>query len=111
MARTLNQVFNRLQLVQAPDKTFIGRRTRGWGVSFRQSVCGWPPRPWKDTQRGGVGLCEQQKRKTAPEGAAVLDAYVLRWQRWCKAGLEGLLGVDAHAAATLSQTQSCAGQA
>lgn len=28
--RTLNQVFNRLKRVQAPDKTFIGRITRGF---------------------------------------------------------------------------------
>lgn len=57
-------------------------------------------------------LYEQQKRKTAPESAAVLNAYVLRWQRWCKAGLGGLLDafIGAEAATALRPTQGDTGQ-
>lgn len=57
-------------------------------------------------------LYEQQKRKTAPESAAVLNAYVLRWQRSCKAGLGGLLDafIGAEAATALRPTQGDTGQ-
>jgi hypothetical protein len=112
--RTWNQVFNRLKLVQAPDKTFIGRIARGFdflGYQFSTEGLRLAAKTLERHATRWHRLYEQQKRKTAPEGAAVLDAYVLRWQRWCMAGLEGLLGSDADAAATLSPTQGQAGHA
>jgi hypothetical protein len=57
-------------------------------------------------------LYEQQPQKTAPSGAAVLGANVLCWNRWCTAGLDGLLddlACDGTAAA-LCQGQTCPGQ-
>jgi hypothetical protein len=56
-------------------------------------------------------LCEEQKQKTAPAGAAILDAFVLRWQRWCKAGLGGLLDaiIGAYAASALRPTKGNTG--
>ena len=57
-------------------------------------------------------LYEQQKRKAAPESAAVLNAYVLRWRRQCKAGLGGLLDafIGEEAATALRPTQDATGQ-
>ena len=112
--RTLNQVFNRLKLSQAPDKTFIGRITRGFdflGCQFSTERLRVAAKTIEKHAARWHRLYEQQKRKTAPAGAAVLDAYVLRWQRWCKAGLGGLLDGDGWAAATLRPPQNRAGQA
>lgn len=112
--RTLNQVFNRLKLSQAPDKTFIGRITRGFdflGYEFSTERLRVAAKTIKKHAARWHRLYEQQKRKVAPAGAAVLDAYVLRWQRWCKAGLGGLLNGDGWAAATLRPPQNRAGQA
>lgn len=37
-----------------------------------------------------------EQRKTALEDAVRLDEYVLRWQRWCLAGLESVFRVPMH---------------
>jgi len=79
--RTLNQVFNRLKLVQAPDKTFIGRIARGFEFLGYQFSTQRLPLAAKTLERHAARwhrLYEQQKRKTAPAGAAVLYAYVMR---------------------------------
>lgn len=107
--RTLNQVFNQLHLVQAPDKTFIGRIARGFdflGYYFSRAALALAPKTLERHATRWHRLYEQQKRKPAPAGAAVLDAYVLRWQRWCKAGLGKLLdGFTGLGATTLRPTQ------
>lgn len=93
--RTLNQTFDELKLAQAPDKTFIGRIARGFdflGYHFSRATLALAPRTLEKHAARWHLLYEQQKRKTAPEGAGVLDAYALRWRRWCRAGLGGLLG-------------------
>ena len=112
--RTLNQIFNRLKLSQAPDKAFIGRITRGFdfpGCQFSTERLRVAAKTIDKHAARWHWLYEQQKRNTAPAGAAVMNAYVLRWQRWCKAGLGGLLDGDGWAAATLRPPQNRAGQA
>lgn len=92
--RTLNRTFDELQLAQAPDKTFIGRIARGFdflGYCFSTAALALAPRTLEKHAARWHRLYEQQKHKAAPEGAAVLDAYVLRWRRRRQAGLGGLL--------------------
>lgn len=112
--RTLNQIFNQLKLAQAPDKTFIGRIARGFdflGYQFSRAPLRLAAKTLTKHAARWHRLYEQQKRNTAPEGAAVLEAYVLRWQRWCKAGLGGLLDLGGGAATPLSPGQGGASQA
>jgi hypothetical protein len=113
--RTLNKTFDELKLAQAPDKTFIGRIARGFdflGYYFSRAALALAPKTLERHASRWHRLYEQQKRKTAPEGAAVLDAYVLRWQRWCRAGLDGLLGerIRAEPATALRPAQCNTGQ-
>ncbi|MES2888682.1 MAG: hypothetical protein V4739_11795 [Pseudomonadota bacterium] len=93
--RTLNKTFDELKLAQAPEKTFIGRIARGFdflGYYFSRATLALAPKTLERHATRWHRLYEQQKRKTALEGAAVLHAYSLRWQRWCRAPLNGLLG-------------------
>ncbi len=41
-------------------------------------------------------LYEQQKKKkaTSEEMTSILDCYVIRWQRWAAAGLQGIIKLD-----------------
>jgi hypothetical protein len=80
----LNRVFNRLKLVQAHDKTFIGRIARVFdflGYRFSTERLRLAVKTLERHAARWHRLDEQQKRKAAPEGTAVLDACVLRWQR------------------------------
>jgi hypothetical protein len=113
--RTLNKTFDELKLAQAPDKTFIGRIARGFdflGYFFSRAALALAPKTLERHAARWHRLYEQQKRKTAPAGAAVLDAHVLRWQRWCRAGLDGLLGesIRAQPATALRPAQGNTGQ-
>lgn len=112
--RTLNRIFDELKLAQAPDKTFIGRIARGFdfrGYQFSRAPLRLAARTLEKHAARWHRLYERQQRKAAPAGAAVLDAYVLRWQRWCKAGLGGLLDLGDGATTPLSPGQGRAGQA
>jgi len=89
--KTLNQHFAALKVTQHPDKTFIGRVSRGFdflGYHFNG---------------GGLTMAlatithhvEQLDRLYELISNSVLlrvriDQYVRRWLQWCKAGLDGL---------------------
>lgn len=88
--RTLNRTFDELKLAQARDKTFIGRIERGFdflGYHFSRAALRLAPATLERHAARRHRLYEQQKRKAAPEGAAILDAYVRRWLAWTRAGL------------------------
>ena len=73
---------------QHPDKTFIGRIERGFdflGYYFCRGPLRLAQRTLQNHATRLHRLYEQQKEAT--EGAARLDEYVTRWQRWCRAGL------------------------
>ncbi len=92
--RTLNHIFTQLKLVQAPDKTFIGRIARGFdflGYFFSRAALALAPKALERHATRRHRLYEQQKTAGAAQRAAALDAYVRRWLRWCEAGLNGLL--------------------
>lgn len=77
-----------LDLAQHPDITFIGRIERGFdflGYYFSRG----PLRLAQQTLQNHAAQCLRlyEQQRTAPEGAARLEEYVVRWQRWCRAGL------------------------
>jgi hypothetical protein len=103
VVRTLNKTLDELKLAQALHKTFIGRIARGFdflGCYVSRAALALAPKTLEKHATRWHRLYEQQKRKTARDGAALLDTYVLRWQRWCRAGSGGLLGESTGAETT-----------
>lgn len=87
----LNRIFNLLKIEKHPDKTFIGRIDKGFdflGYRFGGGTLALAQSTWNNFRAHLHRLYEQ--KRTAPEGAAALDAYVTRWVRWTTAGLNGL---------------------
>jgi len=81
----VNDVLNELRLEKHPDKTFIGKATRGfaflgyfltpWGISVAEVT-------WKNMQKRIARLYEQ--------GAIRIGQYVTRWVRWVHAGVKSV---------------------
>jgi hypothetical protein len=125
LRRTLNETFAEFKVLQHPDKTFIGRIERGFdflGYYFARQPLRLALRTLQNHATRLHRLYEQQttrfRRRPAgeagvvratPEGAARLDEYVKRWQRWCRAGLAGieLDNLGAAPAATAGQPGEC----
>lgn len=113
MAGYSQQDLARLKLAQAPDKTFIGRIAMGFDFlvyHFSRVRLSLAKKTLEKHAAHRHRRDEQQNKQarktpTAPAGAAVLDACVKRWQRWCTAGLAGLLYDFDFAAATLRPSQ------
>jgi RNA-directed DNA polymerase len=92
--RTVNQHFNQLKVEQAPDKTFIGKISRGWdflGYHFDGKQLTVAAKTVTKHVLHYRQLYEQLRKKkaTSDEMALALGQYVKRWQRWAAAGLQG----------------------
>ena len=90
--RTVNQHFHQLKVEQAPDKTFIGKISRGWdflGYYFDGKQLTVAAKTVEKHVLHYRQLYEQlsMKKATSDEMALALGQYVKRWQRWVKAGL------------------------
>jgi hypothetical protein len=90
--RTVNQHFQQLKVEQAPDKTFIGKISRGWdflGYHFDGKRLTVAAKTVEKHVLHYRQLYEQlrNKKATSDEMALALGQYVKRWQRWVKAGL------------------------
>jgi RNA-directed DNA polymerase len=99
--RTVNQHFNQLKVEQAPDKTFIGKISKGWdflGYHFDGKKLTVAAKTVEKHVVHYRQLYEQLRKKkaTSVEMALVLGWYVKRWQRWAAAGLQGFK-IDAYA--------------
>ncbi len=86
--RRLNRVLNQLNLEKHPDKTFIGRITRGFdflGYNFEKGSL----KPAEKTiAKALVTLTRLYEQKDAdPERLASLGAYYRRWRGWVRGGL------------------------
>jgi RNA-directed DNA polymerase len=93
--RTVNQHFNELKVEQAPDKTFIGKISKGWdflGYHFDGEHLSVAAKTVTKHVLHYRQLYEQlrMKKATSIEMASVLGLYVTRWQRWVAAGLQGI---------------------
>jgi RNA-directed DNA polymerase len=89
--RTVNQHFHQLKVEQAPDKTFIGKISRGWdflGYHFDGTQLTVAAKTVEKHVLHYRQLYEQLRKKkaTSIEMASVLGLYVTRWQRWAAAG-------------------------
>jgi hypothetical protein len=90
--RTVNQHFNQLKVEQAPDKTFIGKISRGWdflGYHFDGKQLTVAAKTVQKHVLHYRQLYEllRKKKATSDEMALALGQYVKRWQQWVKAGL------------------------
>ena len=86
--KCLNQVFAALEVKKHPDKTFIGRIDKGFdflGYHFSRGPLRLAVQTLQNHATQLLRLYEQQR--TAPDGADRLEEYVVRWRRWCRAGL------------------------
>jgi RNA-directed DNA polymerase len=93
--RTVNQHFSQLKVEQAPDKTFIGKISRGWdflGYYFDGKNLTVAAKTVTKHVLHYRQLYEKlrMKKATSIEMASVLGLYVTRWQRWVAAGLQGI---------------------
>ena len=93
--RTVNQHFHQLKVEQAPDKTFIGKISKGWdflGYYFDGKQLAVAAKTVEKHVLHYRQLYEQlrMKKATSIEMASVLGLYVKRWQRWVAAGLQGI---------------------
>jgi hypothetical protein len=90
--KRVNQHFNQLKVAQAPDKTFIGKISRGWdflGYHFDGKQLTVAAKTVEKHVLRYRQLYEQlsMKKATSDEMALALGQYVKRWQRWVKAGV------------------------
>jgi hypothetical protein len=86
--RIVNQHFNLLKVVQAPDKTFIGKIARTFdflGYRFGMPNLALAEKTIINAVNNIIQLYEQ--KQTAPQRAVALDDYITRWLRWANAGL------------------------
>jgi hypothetical protein len=93
--RTVNQHFHQLKVEQAPDKTFIGKISKGWdflGYHFDGKQLTVAAKTVEKHVLHYGQLYEQlrMKKATSIEMASVLGLYVKRWQRWVAAGLQDI---------------------
>jgi RNA-directed DNA polymerase len=84
--RTVNQHFHQLKVEQAPDKTFIGKISKGWdflGYHFDGEHLSVAAKTVEKHVLHYRQLYEQLRKKkaTSIEMASVLGWYVKRWQR------------------------------
>jgi RNA-directed DNA polymerase len=92
---TVNQHFHQLKVEQAPDKTFIGKISKGFdflGYHFDGKQLTVAAKTVEKHVLHYRQLYEQlsKKKATSIEMATVLGLYVKRWQRWAAAGLQGI---------------------
>jgi hypothetical protein len=90
--KTVNQHFNQLKMAQAPDKTFMGKISKGFdflGYHFDGKQLTVAAKTVEKHVLHYRQLYEQLsiKKATSIEMASVLGQYVKRWQRWVKAGI------------------------
>jgi RNA-directed DNA polymerase len=97
--RAVNQHFQQLKVEQAPDKTFIGKISKGWdflGYYFDGKQLAVAAKTVEKHVLHYRQLYEQlrNKKATSDEMALALGQYVKRCQRWAAAGLQGgIIGV------------------
>jgi hypothetical protein len=93
--RTVNQHFNELKIEQAPDKTFIGKISKGFdflGYHFDGKNLTVAAKTVTKHVLHYRQLYEQLRKKkaTSDKMALALGQYVKRWQQSAVAGLAGI---------------------
>ena len=113
--RTVNQHFHQLKVEQAPDKTFIGKISRGWdflGYHFDGKHLTVAAKTVEKHVLHYRQLYEplRMKKTNSDEMASVLGLYVKRWQRWVAAGchlVSVVRGTDPHNHTTPDLVLAC----
>ena len=87
--RLVNETLAELHVEQHPDKTFIGRISRGFdflGYAFTPAGLDVAPRT--------IERCVQRVSQLYEQGADMIHigSYVRRWHCWARSGLDGLGG-------------------
>lgn len=89
--KILNSCLVELKLEKHPDKTFVERLDKGFdflGYHFSTAELSLADQTIQHFREHLHRLYEQQR--AAPNRAAMLGAYVIRWLRWTQAGLGNL---------------------
>jgi hypothetical protein len=100
--KQLNQILNKLKVEKRPDKTFIGKISRGFdfiGYHFDGQQLTVAVKTVEKHVTHYRQLYEQLRKKKATSGemASILGLYAKRWQRWAVAGLPGIkIGVRCY---------------
>ncbi|MCT7981354.1 hypothetical protein [Laspinema olomoucense] len=86
--KAVNPVMADLRVEKPPDKTFIGRRSRGFdflGYSFSPSGLGVALKT--------VERCLEKVSRLYDQGASVgrIGEYLGRWWQWVRGGVDGVL--------------------
>jgi len=89
---TVNRVLQDLKVEKHPDKTFIGRISRGFdflGYQFEKDALGVRVRPGEKTVRRYMARVATMYAEGA--SAEEVAAYERRWLSWVRGGVRGLL--------------------
>lgn len=99
--RLINNQLSLLKLSKAPDKTFIGKISKGFdflGYRYDGATLKLAVKTLHNMTQKWQQLYEQARKKSTPEkitsGVAACDRYLTRWLRWTTAGLSGLTRDD-----------------
>jgi len=97
----INNQLSQLKLSKAPDKTFIGKISKGfdfWGYRYDGATLKLAEKTLHNMTQKWQQLYEQARKKPTPEevtlGVATCVRYFTRWLRWTTAELSGLTLVD-----------------
>ena len=110
---TLNRALETMGFEKHPDKTFIGRITKGFDwLGYRidhTGIVGPTSRAVNNFTVKLNRLYEQawRMRKTTTQVESQVVDYVERWCQWLKAGLDGLLPKDIIYSINNRQRQDC----
>jgi hypothetical protein len=95
--RLINNQLSQLKLSKAPDKTFIGKISKGFdflGYRYDGATLKLAEKTLNKMTQKWQQLYEQARKKPTPEdvttGVAACVRYLTRWLRWTTDGLSGL---------------------
>ncbi len=95
--RRVNQTLAELKIEQHPDKTFVGRISRGFDfLGYRLSAAGVVGVAWPSVQS-----CVERINRLYEQGACALriGQYVRRWWTWARSGIGCEFQLEIEAAA------------
>jgi RNA-directed DNA polymerase len=108
--RLINNQLSQLKLRKAPEKTFIGKVSKGFdslGYRFDGKTLKLAVKTLHNMTHKWQQLYEQARKRPTPEeftsGVSPCVRYLTRWLRWTTVGLSGITPDDGEKVTRLSQ--------